>query len=81
MTHGQIGLIREDQIRRVSVSRYSGTLGPLILGLIEAARWELGWDENKALFTDAARFTLAGFTSAAGAAIAYSLTSEDDSSM
>ena len=81
MTHGQIGLIREDQIRRVSVSRYSGTLGPLILGLIEAARWEWDWDENEALFIDAAMCSLAGFTSAAGATIACSLISEDDSSM
>ena len=81
MTHGQIGLIREDQIRRVSVSRYSGTLGPLILGLIEAAKWEWGWDENEALFTDVAKCNLAGFTSAAGATIAYALISEDDSSM
>jgi hypothetical protein len=48
---------------------------------MEGARWEWGWDENKALLTDAARFTLAGFTSAAGAAIAYSFDLGDDSSM
>jgi hypothetical protein len=51
------------------------------LGLIEAARREWGWDENKELLTDAARFTLAGFTSAAGAAIAYSIDLGDDSRM